>query len=312
MQLLFDISSWNIFTNYELLGERTVGGFMRASNGSWADKLFGTHWKETQELGLLRGAYHFWRPDQKAQIQAQTFFDAVRGTGDLGELPPVLDVEMFGKAGDVLACLQEIERLFGKRPLIYTAQGIWNSLGNISWAKNYPLWVANYLFESEGAIRWDDDPLALAAQKTPSVPTGWKNTGWTFWQFTARGHGPDFGQDWTQSKQIDLNVYRGTLTDLKAWAGITDDDQTPPKSEDPWDAEKLPSVGRKVRVLALALNLRNAPIVLEGNRKDVMNQGDQTVITNVRKDKNYIWCETGYRQWFAYKRRDGRQFAEEI
>ncbi|GEM_PF-6062081 len=324
MPLLFDISRWNIVEDYKLLAQRTVGGFIKASEAVWPDPLFTTHWSEAREVGLLRGAYHFWRPDQTPEKQAQKFFEIVQGTGDMGELPPVLDVEMRGKSSDVLTCLKEIERLFGKRPIIYTAQGIWNTLGSTPWARDYPLWIANYRIA--GTVRWSEDLVETVMQKSPFLPNAWKGADWTLWQFTQRGHGPDFGLDWSKSKQIDLNVFNGTLKDLEKFAGTTvgagvgaggagegEEKEAPPSEvEDPWDNEPLPRIGRKARVLVSALSLRNAPIVMEGNIKDRMRQGDRTVITNVRKDDNYIWCETGYRQWFAYKRRDGTQFAQEI
>jgi hypothetical protein len=228
------------------------------------------------------------------------------GSGDLGELPLVLDVEMRGNPDEVHNCLMEIERLFGKRPMIYTGQGIWNTLGNTPWATDYPLWIANYLIE--GTVRWREELVETVSQKTPFLPTDWENTGWTFWQFTQRGHGPDFGLNWEKSKQIDLNVYSGTLGELSTWIGIPVSMATP--TDDPWIIESLPPIGKKVRITVPALNIRDAPIVLEDNLKDIMNEGDQTTITNVLKDDNYIWCETGYRQWFAYKRRDGTQYAK--
>ncbi|MFQ5615988.1 MAG: glycoside hydrolase family 25 protein, partial [Anaerolineales bacterium] len=295
MALFFDISRWNIFSDYELLGQRTVGGFIKASEGTWPDKLFTTHWTETQEEGLWRGAYHFWRPEQNPKAQAKKFFDTVQGTGDLGELPPVLDVEMYGKASNVLACLKEIKKLFGKRPIIYTAQGIWNTFGNVTWAKNYPLWIANYLVR--GSVRWSDDLAVTVKQKNPNLPKGW--TKWTLWQFSQRGHGPDFGQDYTKSKQIDLNVFNGSMEQMRAFFGISDDDGDSGDEDivqDPWTAEPLPPVGRKIQVMVPALRLRNAPVIMSGNDKDVMHRGDRTIITNARKDNNYIWCETGYRQ----------------
>ncbi len=47
--------------------------------------------------------------------------------GEAGDLPHVLDVELTGEQPDrvirerTLACLQEIEGRFGRKPLVYTA-----------------------------------------------------------------------------------------------------------------------------------------------------------------------------------------------
>ena len=42
--------------------------------------------------------------------------------------------------------------------------------------------------------------------------------GWTFWQYTASGDGPAFG---AESKAIDVNLFNGSMEDLKKFAGIS-------------------------------------------------------------------------------------------
>ena len=81
MLLLFDISKWNVFADYKLLAQRSIGGFIKASEGVWPDRLFKTHWTETKKVGLLRGAYHFWRPDRTPKEQAERLFATVNETG---------------------------------------------------------------------------------------------------------------------------------------------------------------------------------------------------------------------------------------
>ena len=312
MLLLFDISKWNVFADYKLLAQRSIGGFIKASEGVWPDRLFKTHWTETKKVGLLRGAYHFWRPDRTPKEQAERLFATVNETGDRGELPPVLDVELKGSASDILACLKEIERLFGKVPIVYTRAGLWDLLGSTTWAAKYPLWVAHYQVED---IRWSDTLLNALAQRKPILPAAWKNAGWKLWQFSQKGHGPDWGTKFPDSKAIDLNMFPGTVEELKTQVGISGPLPVPepveaPVPEDPWLSEALPQVGRMIKVVFPGLHLRREPLLADDNVKDVMNQGDRTVITNIFKDDNYIWCETGYRQWFAFKRRDGATFVE--
>lgn len=100
--------------------------FIKASEADgWTDDQFAVHWLAAKDEGLLRGAYHFWRRQVGAVAQAAHFYETVLATGDLGDLPPVLDLEDTAarkKSGidiDILQCLHEIERLFGKKPIIY-------------------------------------------------------------------------------------------------------------------------------------------------------------------------------------------------
>src|SRR5438552_17208341 len=68
--------------------------FIKASEGATlADSFFKINWSGAQAAGILRGAYHFFRPLADASAQAELFANTV---GDLspGDLPPVLDLEV--------------------------------------------------------------------------------------------------------------------------------------------------------------------------------------------------------------------------
>ena len=227
MLLLFDISKSQVISDYELLKKRTSGGFIKATQGTFRpDKRFSTHWENTRKAGIPRGAYHFWMPG-KPKTQAKLFFDTVNATGDLGELPPVLDVERKGKASEVKMCAEEIENLFGRPPMIYTRQSIFDFLvGSTTWASKYPLWVANYIkTKDDMLIVWKtnliEKHVTPEMSKRPAMPKDW--TEWQLWQFTQRGAGPNWGTHRTMSKQIDLNVFEGTLEELLALGGTTID-----------------------------------------------------------------------------------------
>ena len=99
--------------------------------GDRADERFQANWTGAKTAGVPHGAYHFvyWcRPPMEEMI----FFEQNAPVED-DALPPVLDVEATptsktchrhltqeGAAADMRVMLQEMERHYGKRPIIYT------------------------------------------------------------------------------------------------------------------------------------------------------------------------------------------------
>ena len=106
------------------------------------------------------------------------------------DLPPVLDFEETGglAPGSVAqwarTWLQEVERLTGRTPMIYTGYYFWrDSVGGPTDFGRYPLWVAS----------WTNAPAPAL------IPSGWST--WTFWQYTSTGSSA--GIPWT----TDLNRF---------------------------------------------------------------------------------------------------------
>src|SRR5437899_12852810 len=62
--------------------------FAKATEGTMiVDPCFREHWPQITQVGLLRGAYHFFRAAQDATAQAEQFTRTV--TLEAGDLPPV-------------------------------------------------------------------------------------------------------------------------------------------------------------------------------------------------------------------------------
>ena len=108
--------------------------------------------------------------------------------------------------------LSKVEAETGRKPIIYS--GPFFLRDRVSgpagqppqWAKNYMLWIANYL---DHEIRDNDLPLQ---------PKGWPD--WTFWQYSEKGMLDGvLNEEGTQQTRVDLNFYRGTLEELYALAG---------------------------------------------------------------------------------------------
>jgi lysozyme len=145
-----------------------VFAFAKATEGtSVLDATFAANWAGMQSAGVIRGAYHFYRPQQDSTQQAQFFLSVVKIQP--GDLPPVIDIEendgVTGSAltGGVQNWLDIVAQGCGVTPIIYTRTSFWNQYFDGSFG-DYPLWLARY----------SSQPGAL--------PNGWSV--WTFWQYS--------------------------------------------------------------------------------------------------------------------------------
>lgn len=298
MLLLFDISESQIVRNYELLKERTSGGFIKATGGiSIVDKRFPTHWENTKNVGLPRGAYHFWAPGDPKK-QAELFFNTVNGTGDLGELPPTLDIEPaeFWTADDFKILTEEVERLFGRLPMIYTSKVFFDKLtGGKSWASKYPLWVAHYITwqTSTKLLNWEEDLITnrvipRITSRRPAMPSVWDD--WQIWQFTDDGVGPDWGTDKVRSKQIDLSYFRGTLEEMLALGGTTVDQlrevTVPVENQMEWITTQLEKLVAAGITPAVEINIEGTLFDVEKLKslKETLEKGGITPEVNLSID----------------------------
>jgi lysozyme len=173
------------------------------------DPAFGkARWKAMADAGLVRGAYHFGRPqkgrDPKAEVAE--FLVTLKAAGGLaaGDLVPVLDIEAYGKAGKlnpaqtvdwVRVWVTELRRRVGRQPIIYTGAFWRDAMGNPADNLGCPLWLAAYVKEQELA---------------KFVPVAWKAQGHSLWQHTSKGNCPGI------AKPCDLSRFVGTQAQFDA------------------------------------------------------------------------------------------------
>lgn len=203
-----DVSRYQRDVDWPVVKEAGISfAIAKASESTFMDPKFTRNWPGMKQAGILRGAYHFFRPSQDPLKQADFFAKTLEA--DPGEIPPVLDVE--GDDGltnvslirSVEACLTRIEQRLNRRPMIYTRAGFWNQKlwdrpGHYpDWAPGYKLWVAHY----------------TTAPK-PLLPKSWTN--WDIWQYTETGT-----VNGVTSGKVDRNRFNGTEADLLVWAGLT-------------------------------------------------------------------------------------------
>ena len=173
--------------------------------GDHLDEQFQANWQGAKLAGVARGAYHFmyWcRPP----IEEATWFEQ-NVPVDADALPPVLDVEPTPDSrtcrrhlerdatiADMKVVLNEMERHFGKRPIIYTNVQFYRAIIAGAFA-DYPIWVRS-------------------TKHHPARPYGDRD--WQFWQYQANGSVPGI------EGEVDRNVFYG---DQNQWQAFLDGPQ---------------------------------------------------------------------------------------
>jgi GH25 family lysozyme M1 (1,4-beta-N-acetylmuramidase) len=209
-----DVSYWDAGIDWPKVratGQRFA--ISKATEGiTYKDPTFGGNWLGAKSAGLLRGAYHFFRCNVDAKKQADYFIDYVRSVKDDGEFPPILDLETndgMSKEKIVPAVkiwLDRVESAFGRKPMIYSGQYFLQDFlilaggGPPPWAKDYPLWLAQY-------------PNQYVDGLKPALPRGWFS--YTMWQYTDKGVVNGI------NSSVDLDVFNGSLEELYKFAGVT-------------------------------------------------------------------------------------------
>lgn len=165
--------------------------FIRATAGTdMTDAEYFRNWKGAASKGFIKGAYHYYRPDENSIRQAENFIKNVKLRK--GDLPPVLDIEKLParQSTDSLVSglkrwLNKIERHYGVKPIIYSGESFYTDFLKKEFA-GYNLWIANYSFFEE-EIRKE----------------------WLFWQFTDRAGIKGINGN------VDVNIYNGSYEKLK-------------------------------------------------------------------------------------------------
>lgn len=218
-----DVSKYEPQVNWRVL--RANGyrfAFVRATFGiGYVDETFRSHWEGARREGILRGAYHYLIAGQDARQQADLFISTVGE--DQGELPPVVDLEDHSNDNEsnsriISSCkalLDRIEQAFGKKPIIYSRSQFLKDRVSLSgrapmWAKDYPLWLAQYPFTFSAAT--------MPNKNMPTQAKGWAD--WMFWQYSDKAIIEGVADAAGRPTACDLNWFRGTEDELYAFAGV--------------------------------------------------------------------------------------------
>jgi len=164
--------------------------FVRATAGvDYVDKKFAENWVATKKMGLIRGAYHYYRPDENSKLQADLFIKNVALRK--GDFPPVLDIEQMPKRQSMAELkkgirnwLERVEQHYGVQPILYSGERFYTDFLKEDFSE-YTCWIANYNFFVENL-----------------------KPHWQFWQFTEKG------SVYGISGFVDVNIFNGTEDEL--------------------------------------------------------------------------------------------------
>ena len=156
--------------------------FIRATVGKdRKDRKFEKNWLGAKENKMIRGAYHYYRPNENSLEQAELFIKTV--TLQKGDLPPVLDIEKLPKNQSIANLklglkrwLHAVESHYGVKPIIYSGESYYEDFLKEEFG-DYLFWIANYNFYRE-EIAED----------------------WLFWQFTEKASVPGI------KGNVDVNI----------------------------------------------------------------------------------------------------------
>ncbi|MCA5003589.1 glycoside hydrolase family 25 protein [Sphingobacterium bovistauri] len=165
--------------------------FVRATMGEKSrDSKFKKNWNAIKSIHKLRGAYHYFRPNENSIKQANNFIKTVKLSP--GDLPPVLDIEerprdqsMDSLRVGLKRWLDRVEEHYKVRPIVYSGDSYFTDFLEKEF-KDYKLWIANYNF-------WVESPKVH----------------WDIWQFSEKGSVKGI------KGFVDLNMYRSDIEDLE-------------------------------------------------------------------------------------------------
>jgi GH25 family lysozyme M1 (1,4-beta-N-acetylmuramidase) len=195
-----DVSSYQPNTTWsQVAAAGKKFAIIKATEGTgYVNASFARDWSGAKGAGLIRGAYHFFRPTTNAVAQADHFVDTMGALG-VGDLPGMLDLEVTDGLGPAAvaaatkAFLDRVEARTGRKPLIYTGYYFWTgSVGDPPGYGDYPLVMAAYV------------------SGCPLIPNEWAK--FTIWQYSSSGSVPGV------TTNVDLDRFNGTLAELQALA----------------------------------------------------------------------------------------------
>ncbi len=198
-----DVSDYQNPVDWPIVASQGVKfALIKATEGkSTKANTFQDKWQQSKSAGILRGAYHFFRPTRTGEDQADNFLQMLNLVGGLeaDDISPILDVEVKDgiSAEEIrkrsLKWLEKVETATGRKPIIYTgaSYGNDNLSANVLFA-DYPLWVAHY------------------TRGKPWVPGRWNTC--AIWQYTDKGKVKGIRGN------VDLNWFNGSIDALRAFS----------------------------------------------------------------------------------------------
>ncbi|KAF9528365.1 glycoside hydrolase family 25 protein [Crepidotus variabilis] len=183
-----DVSSYQPNVNWASVKASGVSfAYIKATEGTgYQNPSFSSQYTGATNAGLIRGSYHFARPDVSSGATQANYFIAHGGgwSADGITLPGALDIEYnpygatcYGlSAASMVSWIHDFANTYhsstGRYPVIYTTTDWWTTCtgNNSGFGSTSPLWIARY------------------ASTVGTLPAGWSYE--TFWQYADSGANP--------------------------------------------------------------------------------------------------------------------------
>lgn len=290
-----DVSSWQGGSiDWDAVAASGVKfAFIRLSDGMTLDKHFARNWSEAKRVGIIRGAYQFWRARHVPEDQADFLLEQM-GPLEEDDLPPVIDLETDdGRPADEVAekvrrWIAHVELNLGRRPIIYSGLYSWPSYFDEPEFVDYDLWIPQY------------------SPTCPTIPRVWVD--WEFFQHSSTGSVPGIPGN------VDLNDFNGSLDDLKALVqksqvvcgdgrcdvseiGACELDCSPALP----GCKRIPAEGRTLDQTDRCVELGGSMTYWRYEPIGYGNSSRWTKATNSDKPSNYVVWNLDFRQAAKYK-----------
>lgn len=168
-----DVSHYQGSINWSMVATDSTASYVYikgTESSSHVDDEYERNIREAKRMGIPVGTYHFFNPKVSGLVQFQNFSSVCDYR--MQDLIPVVDVEHRGRVSlayfhtQLKTLLDEIERAYGVKPIIYTGVNFYNKYLSGKY-KKYKFFIARYNTDEQPEL-CDDVPIVL-------------------WQFTPAG-----------------------------------------------------------------------------------------------------------------------------
>jgi GH25 family lysozyme M1 (1,4-beta-N-acetylmuramidase) len=279
----YDVSHWKEIPDFKLVDPRPLLFVTKATEAypgigyNHTDDKFIRFFEGMREIGVFRGAYHFFRKSTDATRQAQHFCNTIRPHVVDSDIL-ILDMEEGGeRTSQIWAWFEYVKRSFPNNLLlIYSTAGLLNALPMTAPEKEYfrkiPTWTAGY--------PWFPDWY-------PSVPAMYipDQSKWGpvyLWQYSAHGAVAGIQGD------VDLNwmapAFLSLLDDTVTPPGVP----PPPPVVEPIPPEPEPQLWNAT-VLVDRLYIRSYPVVTDASKTVYHANTGEKFTGRLWVGNGYVW-----------------------
>lgn len=215
--------------NWQLAKAKWAGAIVKASQGPYADPLYGMQISAMLAAGVPWGSYHFFDASGDVLTAAGLFCSFVEKNGGYGRLGVWLDCEsnlgnlpgakfilLMGSWLDAVA--KRMVAAGCSYPLgIYSRASfldpLWIAAGSPNWLQRYPGWLAGYRYDAAPDFEIYYAQV-MSGQLIPPLPSCRALPNLYCHQWTARGHPADVPGYPPYKKAVDFNFWLKGISDV--------------------------------------------------------------------------------------------------